>query len=125
MKNQILLPTLFLFVLLLLSNGLLAQCNYCIGGKTLVELRKETTIPYPLLSVNLLHLPRLISTYGLEAKKQQMPTMKEPLKFPKSGCYEDMAFFCRLEVKLENAVKFPIKFRLGDVQYVDRLEGKY
>lgn len=34
------------------------------------------------------------------------------------------AFFCRMELKLENATKLPIRFRLGDVDYVDRLEGK-
>ena len=37
----------------------------------------------------------------------------------------ELAFFCRLEVKMEKAAKFPVKFRLGDVQQVDMLEGKY
>ncbi|MCB9339941.1 MAG: hypothetical protein H6577_17590 [Lewinellaceae bacterium] len=36
-----------------------------------------------------------------------------------------LAFFCRVEVKLEKVVTFPVKFRLGDVQYVDKLEGKH
>lgn len=34
------------------------------------------------------------------------------------------AFFCRLELKIEHATGFPVRFRLGDVEYVDRLEGK-
>jgi hypothetical protein len=38
--------------------------------------------------------------------------------------FHALAFFCKMEVKLEKAVSFPIKFRLGDVQYVDRMEGK-
>ncbi|MEO1262185.1 MAG: hypothetical protein AAFZ15_25490 [Bacteroidota bacterium] len=38
---------------------------------------------------------------------------------------EDLATFCKLELKLEKAVNMPIKFRLGEVQYVERLEGKY
>jgi len=38
--------------------------------------------------------------------------------------YKDLAFFCRIEVQLENTVKFPVKFRLGSVDYVDYLEGK-
>lgn len=38
--------------------------------------------------------------------------------------YEDLAFFCKWEVKLEKAAQMPVKFRLGDVQYVDWLEGK-
>jgi len=36
----------------------------------------------------------------------------------------DLAFFCRLEFKLEKTVRFPVKIRLGEVQYVDQLEGK-
>jgi len=38
--------------------------------------------------------------------------------------YKDLAFFCKIEVQLETAVKFPVKFRLGSVDYVDYLEGK-
>ncbi|MCB0706970.1 MAG: hypothetical protein KDC34_16760 [Saprospiraceae bacterium] len=34
------------------------------------------------------------------------------------------AFFCRLEWQLEKSIQVPVKFRLGDVQYVDQLEGK-
>lgn len=34
------------------------------------------------------------------------------------------AFFCRLEVQIEQRTRFPVRFRLGDVQYVDYLEGK-
>lgn len=36
----------------------------------------------------------------------------------------ELAFFCRLEVRMEKAAKLPVKFRLGDLQYVDYLEGK-
>lgn len=44
--------------------------------------------------------------------------------FPKIYNYHNLAFFCKVEVKLEKATKFPVKFRLGDVDYVDQLEGK-
>lgn len=37
----------------------------------------------------------------------------------------DLALFCRLEFYLEKSVRFPIKIRLGEVQYVEQLEGKY
>lgn len=36
----------------------------------------------------------------------------------------DGAFFCRLEVQIERKTRFPVRFRLGDVNYVDYLEGK-
>ena len=49
-------------------------------------------------------------------------TPQKPM--PHAWRYSDLAFFCKMEVKMEKATRFPIKFRLGDVQYVDRLEGK-
>lgn len=39
--------------------------------------------------------------------------------------YHDLALFCRLEVKMEKAFKMPVKFRIGEVQYVEKMEGKY
>lgn len=35
-----------------------------------------------------------------------------------------MPFFCRIEHQMEQSARFPVKFRLGDVNYVDRLEQK-
>jgi hypothetical protein len=43
---------------------------------------------------------------------------------PLAWRYEELAFFCRLEVQLEKAARIPVRFRLGDVRYVDYLEGK-
>lgn len=37
---------------------------------------------------------------------------------------DHLAFFCLVELHLEKAARLPIKFRLGSVDYVDRLEGK-
>lgn len=38
--------------------------------------------------------------------------------------YDDLAIFCKLEVKMEKASGIPVKFRLGEVNYVEQLEGK-
>ena len=43
---------------------------------------------------------------------------------PKVYNYDHLAFFCKLEVQIESITKVPIKFRLGDVQYIEKLEGK-
>lgn len=48
----------------------------------------------------------------------------QKMPIPRAWCYSDLALFCKLEVKMEKAARFPVKFRLGDVEYVDRLEGK-
>ncbi len=39
--------------------------------------------------------------------------------------HDDLGFFCKIELQLEQKAKLPIKFRLGEVQYVERMEGKY
>ena len=56
------------------------------------------------------------NTFNLMQKEQQ--------HIPAAYAYKDLAFFCKIEVQLEKAVKLPVKFRLGSVDYVDYLEGK-
>ena len=54
-------------------------------------------------------------------------SMKKPLAaapIPPAWRYQDLAFFCKLEVKMEKTFKMPVKFRLGEVQYVEKMEGK-
>ncbi|MBR9922866.1 MAG: hypothetical protein GYB31_18720 [Bacteroidetes bacterium] len=50
------------------------------------------------------------------------PQYSDPLYLPSTKPHP---FFCRLEWELEKEINIPVKFRLGDVQYVDKLEGKY
>ena len=38
---------------------------------------------------------------------------------------KDLPFFCRIEYDMIKQKNIPVKFRLGDVQYVDQLEGKH
>lgn len=55
------------------------------------------------------------------------PTLRESLAVstpPKAWRYCDLALFCKLEVQMEKAVKFPLKLRLGETQQVERMEGK-
>jgi hypothetical protein len=35
-----------------------------------------------------------------------------------------LPFFCDKELKIQKAVGFPVKFRIGSVEYCDKLEGK-
>ena len=51
--------------------------------------------------------------------KEQLPPSLNALKYE-----PHLAFFCRVEVKIDKAVGTPFRFRLGSVDYVDYLEGK-
>lgn len=55
----------------------------------------------------------------------QSVTLKKPLTVPSVFSVETLPFFCKIEYKMGLNQKVPIKFRLGDVQYVDQLEGKH
>ncbi len=48
-----------------------------------------------------------------------------PIKIIPSDYYiQNLAFFCKKELQLEKLTKVPFRFRLGSIDYVDRLEGK-
>ncbi|HMN90755.1 MAG TPA: hypothetical protein PKD70_13890 [Saprospiraceae bacterium] len=82
-----------------------------ISGKSIPELYQES-----------LSKPMHLHTFH---RLPVMLTMQAPTtEIPNVHRYEHLAFFCRLEVKMEQRLKIPFKFRLGDVPYVDRLEGK-
>jgi len=47
-----------------------------------------------------------------------------PTTLPSPWAYQHLGVFCKLDVQLERRAKFPVLFRLGDVQQVDAWEGK-
>ncbi|MBY0348060.1 MAG: hypothetical protein GTN67_04605 [Hydrotalea flava] len=47
-----------------------------------------------------------------------------PFRLQPNHYTRQLPFFCREEWKFERKTKLPLRFRLGSVQYVDRLEGK-
>ena len=55
----------------------------------------------------------------------QTVSIKKPTLVPSVFSVEALPFFCKIEYKMGLNQKVPVKFRLGDVQYVDQLEGKH
>jgi hypothetical protein len=64
-------------------------------------------------------------TFVKKNKNERNLVSKNALaSIPSAYCYQNLAFFCKIEVKLEKASTFPVKFRLGSIPYVDFLEQK-
>jgi hypothetical protein len=75
----------------------------------------------PLQATTLVFKPVLLfNCKDTIVKKTVSPSM---LISPTFYC-DNFGFFCKQEIKIQKLIKFPFKFRLGSVQYVDYLEGK-
>ncbi|MEM1215299.1 MAG: hypothetical protein AAGJ82_06425 [Bacteroidota bacterium] len=72
-----------------------------------------------------------VGSWWWETGRRPLPQYERPKQwatrysFAANYRVADLAFFCRLEVQLEKAARLPVRFRLGDVQQVDYLEGKF
>jgi hypothetical protein len=60
-------------------------------------------------------------------KKLPIDSLKNlPLRVLASNYYSNnLPFFCRQELQIQKLVKVPVKFRIGSVEEVDKLEGKH
>lgn len=66
-----------------------------------------------------------IALLGSLCSQNQQVAKTQPRAVPSIFSVETLPFFCKIEYKMGFNKKLPIKFRLGDVQYVDELEGKH
>ncbi len=60
-------------------------------------------------------------------KKLPLDSLKNlPLRVLASNYYSsNLPFFCKQELQIQKLVKVPVKFRIGSVEEVDKLEGKH
>lgn len=78
----------------------------------------------------------LLSCLGAAAQKQTdsskaiLKQLPDSLKYfsihtlPANYYAANLGFFCKKELQIQKAIKLPVKFRLGTVEYTDKLEGK-
>lgn len=105
----------------LLSQLLLAQITTINNSQSYHQLKTQLTAQ----SIETNFSEQIQQFTFQESQKNVFNLMqKEQQQMPAAYAYKDLAFFCKIEVQLEKAVKLPIKFRLGSVDYVDYLEGK-
>ncbi|TXB65601.1 hypothetical protein [Phaeodactylibacter luteus] len=103
-----------------------AQESWMISGHSIPELKSAAT--YPALKSHSLWLllPAKRQMVTLTPPKSQL----EPEAFHSlalinpDNSYKNLGVFCKWEVQLEKAARFPVRFRLGEFNYVEQLEGK-
>ncbi len=100
------------------------QGDFRITGKSLSELQHSIDLPLKLASLP----PTLLQLFPHLPTETHPPLatslLLHPGKQPAAYSYDLLGLFCKFEVQLEKATRFPIKFRLGEVQYTEGLEGK-
>lgn len=119
--------SVLLVLVILISTGVgFGQGSLSIKGKSLTELQQNIQA-HDSLSLNVSNFPAPI-----KGKAAAPPTLRQLFqypqtmpKMPKAYSFQELGFFCKLEVQMEKKAKFPVKVRLGEVQYVERMEGKY
>lgn len=94
--------------------------------KPLPSISSGDEKPRPPLSALFRYQPGIRRAVFLQSREdaEWLPRLSEQSTIPRIYSYRELAFFCKLEVQLERRTSIPIKFRLGDVLYVDYLEGK-
>lgn len=117
------LSVLLLFLAMQFCSG--QSASFSLQDKNLVELRQlaqKTSDSFQRSAIFLRpgFTPFLSNTSATQPI--QVSATTSPL--PPAWRYEDLALFCKIEVKMEKALNMPVKVRLGEVQYVERMEGK-
>lgn len=61
--------------------------------------------------------------HAIKMSKDSIKTV--PIRLlPQDYYATNLGFFCKKEIVVQKTIKFPVKFRLGSVQYCDAMEGK-
>lgn len=75
----------------------------------------------PFTSILSLTRSNIINKLSIENKSADLYDRTVSVKSPSLA---HTAFFCKIEDKIGKSASLPLKMRLGDIDYVDAIEGK-
>ena len=66
---------------------------------------------------------RIMGVPGTQMERASWP--ENGAMIPANRVVTHFGFFCRRELELEKTIRLPLRFRLGSLEYCNRLEGEY
>lgn len=116
-----------LFLFFSFANAMLGQVGLRVEGTQFSkesqldwEKRKESVKVF-FTKKNRSQIPNDLKKYFLS---ENVSTSSSNI-FTQKNASNELAFFCRIEEKIELKSSIPVRFRLGEVQAVDQKEGKW
>jgi len=97
------------------SKYLILACLLCLG----FSISGQSTHTSPTTNIDTSYTPPLILQYQ-STQTTQTDKLNTGLRSP----FENWGFVCKWENNNDKQLQMPIRFRLGTLDYVNKLEGK-